>query len=54
MEKRVEPGAEHHSLGWPGEETTLDCGQDQHESRGHAEEVHYITVQQTKDQHFSF
>ncbi len=47
MEERVEPGANHHALGQPGEKTTADCGQDQRQSRRDAGEVElYDTRQQ--------
>lgn len=35
----MEPGAEHHPLGRPGEEATADCGQDQRQSRREPGEV---------------
>lgn len=44
MEEHVEPGADHYSLGRPGEQTTADCGQDQRQSRRNAGEVELFVI----------
>lgn len=45
MEERVEPGADHHPLGWSYDKTTADHREDQCQSRGDTGEVQFVLVQ---------
>lgn len=53
MEERVEAGEDHHSLGWTGDETTAERGQDQRQSRRLTGEVQLVTKQQWRRKWFS-
>lgn len=53
MEERVEAGEDHHSLGWTGDETTAERGQDQRQSWRITGEVQFIPKQQWRRKLFS-
>lgn len=48
MEERVEPGADHDSLGQPGGKATADSGQNHCQSRGDAAEVLLVVTKHCK------